>query len=65
MKTVENLDYNTLRNRLPKEITDDIVQLLANSQQALADFAYIKTQLDVNDFNVKYGVNLVLPPETI
>lgn len=65
MKTVENLDYNTLRNRLPKEITDDIVQLLANSQQALADFAYIKTQLDVNDFNVKYGVNLVLPPETV
>ena len=65
MKTVENLDYNTLRNRLPKEITDDIVQLLANSQQALADFAYIKTQLDVNDFNVKYGVNLVLRPETI
>ena len=65
MKTVENLDYNTLRNRLPKEITDDIVQLLANSQQGLADFAYIKTQLDVNDFNVKYGVNLVLPPETI
>ena len=62
-KTVEKLSYQELRDRLPNEITNDIVQLLANSQDALQDFAYIRSQQDVNDFNLKYGVNLVLPPE--
>ena len=65
MQTVQKLSFEDLRSRLPQEISNDIVQLLANSQEALADFAYIKTQNDVNDFNVKYGVNLVLPPETV
>jgi len=59
------MDFAELRNRLPKEITDDIVQLLANSTEALQSFAYIKTQEDVNAFNIKYGVNLVLPPENV
>ena len=58
---VQKLTYNELRNRLPKEITDDIVALIANSEQALQDFAYIRTQGDVDSFNVKYGMNLVLP----
>jgi hypothetical protein len=49
---------------IPKEITDDIVRLIANSAEALQDFAYIKTQQDINQFNVKYGVNLVLPQNT-
>lgn len=62
-KPVEKLTYEQLRDRLPQEITNDIVQLLANSQDALQDFAYIRTQQDINDFNVKYGVNLILPPE--
>jgi hypothetical protein len=62
-KTVEKLSYQELRDRLPNEITNDIVQLLANSQDALQDFAYIRSQQDVNDFNLKYGVNLILPPE--
>ena len=65
MKPVEKLDYTQLRNRLPEEISDDIVQLLSNSQEALADFAYIRTQDDVGAFNSKYGVNLILPPNTI
>lgn len=60
-KPVQKLTFEQIRNRLPKEITDDIVRLLANSSEALQDFAYIKTQQDVNKFNVKYGVNLVLP----
>tara|TARA_R100000005_G_C5002429_1_gene210066 strand:+ start:2861 stop:4246 length:1386 start_codon:yes stop_codon:yes gene_type:complete len=60
-KTVQTLSYAELRDRLPKEITDDIVQLIAASERALQDFAYIRTQQDVNDFNAKYGVNLVLP----
>jgi len=57
------LSYDELRARLPKEITDDIVTLLANSYEALADFAQIATQTDVDTFNSKYGVELVLPQE--
>jgi len=61
-KPVEKLSYPQLRDRLPKEITDDVVMLLSNSEEALQDFAYIRTQDDVSKFNVKYGVNLVVPP---
>ena len=63
-KPVQKLSYEEIRNRLPQEITNDIVKLLADSSEALQDFAYIKTQQDVNQFNVKYGVNLVLPQNT-
>ena len=35
--------------------------LISRSDEALQEFAYIRTQKDINDFNVKYGVNLVLP----
>jgi hypothetical protein len=59
---VQRLSYNELRDRLPQEITDDVVNLLANSEEALQQFAYIRTQDDVNSFNAKYGVNLVIPP---
>jgi len=64
MKPVQKLSFEEIRTRLPKEITDDIVRLITNSAEALQDFAYIKTQQDVNQFNVKYGVNLVLPQNT-
>lgn len=60
-RQVLKLSYSELRNKLPKEISDDIVELLANSTEALQDFAYITTQDDVSNFNVKYGVNLVIP----
>ena len=62
VKPVQKLDYATLRDRLPKEINDQVVQLLASSEQALQDFAYITSQNDVNNFNIKYGVNLIIPP---
>jgi len=55
--------YDQLRARLPREIGDEIVNLLANSYEALADFASIATQADVDNFNSKYGVELVLPQE--
>jgi len=58
---VKPLTYNELRARLPKEITNEVVNLLSKSQQALVDFANITTQKDVVEFNAKYGVNLVLP----
>ena len=62
IKPVQKLDYATLRDRLPKEINNQVVQLLASSEQALQDFAYITSQNDVNNFNIKYGVNLIIPP---
>ena len=60
---VQSLSYGDLRARLPKEITNDIVQLISASNQALSDFANIRTQQDVDNFNKKYNVNLTLPQE--
>jgi len=60
---VADLTYNELRSRLPKQINNDIVALLANSKQALVEFANITTQQDVDNFNQLYNVDLVLPQE--
>ena len=59
----QDLTYDELRARLPREITDDVVTLIATSKAALADFANIQTQRDVDNFNQMYNVNLVLPQE--
>ena len=59
--TSDNLSYEELRSRLPKEISDDIVSILAESPQALIMFSEIQTQTDVDEFNMTYGVNLSLP----
>jgi hypothetical protein len=59
-----NISYEQLRNRLPPEIKDDIVLLLSQSYEAFADFAGIQTQADVNEFNIKYNVQLFLPQQT-
>ena len=58
---VQDLSFEELRSRLPESITNDIVTLIANSQQALVEFANIQTEQDVKAFNRKYEVNLVLP----
>ena len=58
---VQDLSYSELRTRLPQEISDEIVMLLANSKQALLDFANIQTGEDVASFNQQYDVNLTLP----
>ena len=57
------LTYDQLRARLPRSIGDDIIRLLADNYDALGDFASIQTQADVDNFNLKYQVNLVLPQE--
>jgi hypothetical protein len=57
------IDYSTLRARLPKEISDEVVKLISASPEALEDFATIATQSDVDMFNQKYSVNLTLPQE--
>ena len=58
---LSGITFEELRARLPQEVGDDIVRLLANSSEALEDFATIQTEQDIANFNKKYGVNLVLP----
>ena len=58
---VQDLSYTELRARLPQEISNDIVQLLSQSKQALMDFANIQTGEDIASFNQQYDVNLTLP----
>ena len=55
--------YTLLRARLPEEITDDIVRLIAYNPEAFKDFAAIETQEDVINFNKMYQVELVIPAE--
>jgi hypothetical protein len=57
--------YGALRRRLPQEITDDVVRLIAYNPEAFADFADIQDQSDVDSFNQKYNVQLVLPVENV
>ena len=57
------ITYDELRSRLPKEINDEVVKVLSTSYEALADFAELRTQADVDAFNSRYGVSLVLPQE--
>ena len=63
-KSEGNNVYAMLRSRLPQEITDDVVKLIAYNKEAFADFASIKNQEDVNSFNEKYGVELVIDVAT-
>jgi len=60
---LSDISYEELRARLPQEVSDEVVRLLANSAEALEDFATIQTEQDISNFNKKYGVNLVLPAE--
>jgi len=59
-----NISYEQLRDRLPPEISDEIVLLLSESYEAFADFAELQTQADVNEFNTKYNVQLFLPQQS-
>ena len=60
---IQSMSFEDLRSRLPSTITNDVIQLLANSQEALVEFSNIQTESDIRSFNRKYEVNLVLPPE--
>ena len=59
-----NISYEQLRDRLPQEISNEIVLLLSQSYEAFADFAELQTQADVNEFNTKYNVQLFLPQQS-
>ena len=60
---VQNLNFTELRSRLPSSINDDVVTVLAASKSALTDFANIRDQQDVDQFNQRYNVSLTLPQE--
>jgi len=53
--------FDLLRARLPESVSNEVVRLLSVSPQALADFASIKTEQDIEDFNQTYQVNLAVP----
>ena len=61
--TGNDLTFQELRARLPETVSDDVIQLLVNSEEALVEFANIQTERDITTFNRKYQVNLVLPQE--
>ena len=52
--------FTILRQRLPKEISDEVVSLIAYNKIAFQDFANIQDQDDVDLFNQKYNVQLVV-----
>jgi hypothetical protein len=60
-----NKVYDMLRARLPQEVSDEVVKLISYNKEAFGDFASIKNQEDVNSFNEKYGVQLVIDVATV
>ena len=58
------MPYEQFRASIPPEVSDEVVQLIYYNEDAFADFAQITTQAEVDAFNQKYGVNLVLPTNT-
>ena len=60
-----NKVYAMLRARLPQEVSDEVVKLISYNKEAFGDFASIKNQEDVNSFNEKYGVQLVIDVATV
>ena len=52
--------YVYLRQRLPAEVPDQVVKLIAFNKEAFDDFASIETQDDVDKFNQRYNVELVI-----
>ena len=57
------LSFEELRARLPREVSDDVIRLIATSEQALIDFAQIQTQEDIGRFNQRYNADLQLPAQ--
>ena len=52
--------FQILRARLPREIPDEVVSLIAYNKAAFQDFANIQDQDDVDLFNQRYYVHLIV-----
>ena len=63
MQSQPALTFEELRARLPNEVTDAVVRLLASSEAALLDFAGIESEQDIAIFNQKYNSDLQLPTQ--
>jgi len=50
-----------MRQRLPAEVSDNVIQLILNSEEAMIDFAQLQTPQDITRFNQKYNTDLELP----
>ena len=61
--TASPISFEELRARLPQEVSNEVVRLLASSEAALIDFAQIQTQDDISRFNQKYNTDLQLPAQ--
>jgi len=61
----ENIEFSfvELRKRLPPEVTDAVINLILNSEEAMIDFAKLQTQEDVSIFNQKYNSDLQIPQQ--
>ena len=57
------LTYNELRKRLPPEVSDGVIKLIMNSEEAMIDFAQLITPEDIAVFNDKYNVDLQYPTQ--
>ena len=57
------LSFVELRKRLPPEVSDAIINLILNSEEAMIDFAKLQTQEDVSIFNQKYNSDLQIPQQ--
>jgi len=56
-----SLTFKELRQRLPAEVSDNVIQLILNSEEAMIDFAQLQTPQDITRFNQKYNTDLELP----
>ena len=61
----QTVSYQELRSRLPQEVSDQVVRLLANSEEALFIFANIETQEDIANFNQRFNADLRMPAQTV
>ena len=57
------LSYEELRRRLPPEVSDQVIQLILNSEEAMIDFAQLQTPQDIGIFNQKYNTDLQMPTQ--
>ena len=58
-----DLSFAELRQRLPAEVSDQVIKLIMSSEEAMVDFAKIQTPQDVQVFNKKYNSDLQMPTQ--
>ena len=57
------MQFEELRARLPQEVSDSVIKLILQSEQAMVDFAQIQTPQDIQVFNQKYNTDLQTPTQ--